>query len=291
MDGSWLPKHTFVILFQIQGHTANALEDLDSDELLDDTELESIDNFLDSIIDTYEEMRTLIDEGMENYRRRNMSVVKSDKRTEPDSNNQINIQVSLSGTDVWRRFMTSGECTLEEIHNIIQLLFGWTGKYPHRFVIESRSRKFKQGEALDNTLNLYELHSQGIIELLYEYWTQWMVRLLLLSVHNVSHNAVQDAVQHAMQNEVSQSDNTQSDDKELHARCIAASGAAPPEALGGPLRFRRFISILRNEEGPEQTLAKKELGPDFNPDFFDMDACNKMLKAICEKKSAEQDGM
>ncbi|MDR0452620.1 MAG: hypothetical protein LBH15_06210, partial [Treponema sp.] len=54
-DSSWFPKHTFVILSQIQSHAAMVMEDLDIDELPDDSELETIDNSLDSMIETYED--------------------------------------------------------------------------------------------------------------------------------------------------------------------------------------------------------------------------------------------
>ncbi|GHV87131.1 hypothetical protein AGMMS50255_4270 [Spirochaetia bacterium] len=48
IDPSWLPKHTYIVLSQIQGHAAGVMEDLDSDEAPAEGDLEAMDNSLDS---------------------------------------------------------------------------------------------------------------------------------------------------------------------------------------------------------------------------------------------------
>jgi hypothetical protein len=53
INAAWLPKHTFIILSQIQSHTAAVLEDLDIDAPPTNEELEAMDNSLDSMIETY----------------------------------------------------------------------------------------------------------------------------------------------------------------------------------------------------------------------------------------------
>ena len=77
IDPSWLPKHTYVILSQIQGHAAGILEDLDTGEVPPETELEAMDNSLDSMIETYEDIKELIDDALDNFRQNNISVVKN----------------------------------------------------------------------------------------------------------------------------------------------------------------------------------------------------------------------
>jgi hypothetical protein len=98
INSAWLPKHTFVILSQIQGHAASVLEDLDTDETPEAVELDAMENSLDSMIETYEDMRCLIEEAMESFRRSNISVVSQGALW-------INVQASLGGTDIWRRFV------------------------------------------------------------------------------------------------------------------------------------------------------------------------------------------
>jgi len=75
MDRAWLPPHTFITLSQIQIHAAAALEELDVDDAPEDTELQAMDSALDSMLETYEDIRAQINESMENFRRSRLSLV------------------------------------------------------------------------------------------------------------------------------------------------------------------------------------------------------------------------
>jgi hypothetical protein len=167
INPSWLPKHTFVVLSQIQSHAASVLEDLDLDEAPEPADLEAMDNSLDSMIETYEDIKELIDDALDSFRRNNLSVVKpgaADKapvwRT---------VQLGLSGADVWRRLVLPESCSLQELHRVIQVLFDWEGERCQFSVVRS-SRNIGGGEQKSLNLNntLEELNERGIIELLYE---------------------------------------------------------------------------------------------------------------------------
>jgi hypothetical protein len=62
-------------------------------------------------------------------------------------------------------------------------------------------------------------------------------------------------------------------------RCVAGSGAAPPEFIAGPVKFRRLVSALASGNDLERLGARQELGPDFIPGDFNLDACNRNLGA------------
>ena len=61
-------------------------------------------------------------------------------------------------------------------------------------------------------------------------------------------------------------------------RFVAGEGAAPPEVVGGPLRFRRILSAITSSNNAEKQAALQEVGSDFAPDLFDMERCNKRLR-------------
>jgi hypothetical protein len=67
--------------------------------------------------------------------------------------------------------------------------------------------------------------------------------------------------------------------KEEVIRCVAGEGVAPPEAVGGPLRFRKILSILEGGSDMEKQAALHELGPDFVPGLFHMDKCNRDMNS------------
>jgi hypothetical protein len=159
------------------------------------------------------------------------------------------LQFSIGGADVWRRVLVYGNCRLDEIHRIVQTIFGWK---------DSQLYQFSAGKVLENSLTLREAGSLGNMELLYEYGSKWTVRIMFLS-----HDENQG---------------------EQLIRCIAGEGAAPPEHVDGPLRFRRFLSALESGNEEERRTAEEELGREFKGDIFNIERCNAVLKKIQEKK-------
>ena len=242
IDTSWLPRHTFIILSQIQNHTAAVLEDLDSDETLFDAELEALDNSLDSMIETYEDMKELIDEALGSFRRNKLAVVRSGDAHETFTERLL--QLSIGGTDVWRRVIVDDGCTLAELHWIIQTIFGCKN---------SQAFEFSDEEVFDLDTEIGELEAENTVELLYCYGAKWTVKVVILSRQEVP--------------------------AKRPVRCVAGSGAAPPEFIGGPVKFKRVLSALECGNDMERHTARRELGPDFDPGEFDLKACNRILSA------------
>ncbi|MDR1398695.1 MAG: plasmid pRiA4b ORF-3 family protein [Treponema sp.] len=232
-----LPKHTFIILSQIQEHAAAVLEDLNTDKEPPESDFEAIDNSIDSMIDTYEDIRGLINESMDDFRQRNFSVVRN---IDSNSGEGRIVQISITGTDVWRRLDMSSSYSLLDTHRMIQFLFNWKGAYGFRFLSGNKT--------LDSKQCLHELN--GTIEVSYEYGPKWIVKLMFLSASEL--------------------------DKGV--RCIAGAGSAPPETLDGPIRFRRYLDILENGSPSEKRKIQQELGEGFDPTAFNTETCNTMLK-------------
>ena len=242
IDTSWLPRHTFIILSQIQSHTAAVMEDLDSDGSLPEAELEALDNSLDSMIETYEDMKELIDDALGSFRRNKLAVIRSGVNF--GKINERLIQLTIGGTDVWRRIIIDENRTLAELHQIIQTVFGWHN---------SQSFRYSDGDEFDGKTRIHELAAANVNELLYEYGTKWTVKIMILS--------------------------RQETPAKRPVRCVAGSGAAPPEFVAGPLKFRRLVSALESGNDMERLGARQELGTDFVPDDFNLDACNRRLGA------------
>jgi hypothetical protein len=241
IDLSWFPRHTFIILSQIQNHTACVMEDLDFDEPPPAAELEAMDSSLDSMIDTYEDIKQLIDEALNSFRRNKLAIIRAGSNS--DLVTERLLQLSIGGIDVWRRLIVNESCSLGELHQIIQTGFGW--RNTQEFVFRADSK------GLDVDTRLTELAARNIVELLYEYGTKWIVRIMILSRY--------------------ESPGSKS------VRCVAGAGAAPPEFINGPLKFRRAVSALESGNDIERLDARQELGLEFTPGEFDLDACNRNL--------------
>jgi hypothetical protein len=249
IDPAWLPKHTFVILSQIQSHAAGVLEDLDTGEAPPDEELEAIDNSLDSMIETYEDIKELIDEALDSFRRNKLSVVKGNS---PGVTGRL-VQVSIGGINVWRRVLLPETMNLEELHRVVQGAFGWKDTLNHRFRIEKM-------EAVPS-LSLKEMGKEDLMELSYEYGTKWTIKIILLSRYEGESGE--------------------------RVRCVAGAGAAPPEQIEGPLRYRKFLLALERGNEAERQGAERELGAGFDPNYFDLEECSRLLHAWISGKKPQ----
>jgi hypothetical protein len=233
------------VLSQIQGHAAGLLEDLAFDDSVPEAEFETINNSLDSMVETYTDIKELIDEAIDNFRRNNLFLVRGNEST---GEAWRLVQFSISGTDVWRRALIPGESAMEDIHSFIQAGFDWKNSSRYRFYAEVRGER----QFLHEKMKLDDACSQGMTELMYEYGVNWTVRVIVMSPHKPSPG---EAV-----------------------RCIAGAGAAPPENIGGPLRFRKILNAYKADTQKLSLLS--ELGPDFKPDVFDIEKCNRNISLI-----------
>jgi hypothetical protein len=273
IDPSWLPKHTFVVLSQIQSHAAEILEDLDQSEPMEQMELDAIDNSLDSMIETYEDLKKLTEDAMHSFRRNNFSVVKLDRKENADDN-FITLQVSLGGTAIWRRITLPASSSLHDLHRIIKVLFSWE-KDKFRFTA-SRTGKSNTAAGRRAILNapiqaeetLDALDSKGTAELLYEYGTLWTLKILFLrgsfSVPEISEPRIKIL---PIRKNISTQDFGEGTLSAI--RCIAGEGAAPPPSMEGPLEYKKYLAAAKNR-GDAQ----------FDPDAFDAAECNRRLAAM-----------
>ncbi|MDL2228986.1 plasmid pRiA4b ORF-3 family protein [Treponema sp. OttesenSCG-928-L16] len=259
IDEAWLPKHTFVILSQIQEHAAGILEDLDVDEQAPEMELETLDNSLDSMIETYEDIRDLIEESLDSFRKVNISVVRKGAPLTGAKLCRV-MQASLSGTNVWRRFIVGGSASLDILHGVLQILFQWKNRFPYKFTAQDiGGTGLPESILLDSRRKLEDLVKAGISELDYEYGKDWVLKLMFLSAAE-SHGPEQ-------------------------VLCSAGSGAPPPEDLGGPKDFGRLIAALESGRGPDWEAAVKTLGTAFDPARFDAAEYNRSLASVSISKT------
>ncbi|MCL2602478.1 MAG: plasmid pRiA4b ORF-3 family protein [Treponema sp.] len=230
IDVSWLPRHTFIILSQIQSHTAYVLEDLNVDQSPPETELEVMDSSLDSMLETYEDIKELIDDALDSWRRNKLTVIRPGVNLAEVCEHLI--QVSIGGVDVWRRIVVDENYTLNDLHRIIQAVFLWREMQDFTFVFDS-------GEKADGAMTIKNIQERNVSELRYEYGETWNVRIMLLSRHESPASKP--------------------------VRCVAGAGAAPPESINGPLKFKRIVFALEGGNDVERLNARQELGAEFYP--------------------------
>jgi hypothetical protein len=286
VDSSWFPKHTFIVLSQIQNHAAAILENLSLDEAPPDSELETFDNSLDSMIETYEDIKELVDDALDSFRRNNLSVV---KKSGPGQDGAETLQISLGGTDIWRRIVLPASCRLSDLHRIIQILFGWdrngeagknddeeprgeeAGSSPQNFKLYQKSspqyqysvtraagvrRRGLSDKPPRPGDSLEELRGRGVNELLYEYGNQWTVKILFFNSGGETVIVFPGSA-----------------GSTAPIRCVAGEGAPPPPSLDGPLSFRKFLAACEQEKTSK-----------YDPAVFDLAELNRQLAVVSLSK-------
>ena len=248
IDSTWLPKHTFIMLSQIQGHAAILLEDLAFYDSHIESEITIIDNSIDSMIDTFADIKELINTSMDNFRRSSLTVIHGGK-----TSGQLwrMIQISISSLDVWRRAIVTHECTIEELNKLILVSMSWSGSLRSRFYCETPDGG---KEYLHDKIKLGDIDFRGKKELIYEYGSKWTVKIIILSSYQPAKNDV--------------------------IRFVTGSGAAPPEHIEGPRHFRKLLNSIEAGGNSEKQSARRELGKDYSYDIFDIDKLNRNLRAV-----------
>jgi hypothetical protein len=248
IDPSRFPRHTFILLSQILTHTAGALEDLDTDEALDDPELMIMDNSLDSMIETYEDIKERIDKNIDVYRRSRLTLIHTGRDNAVCAQS---LQFNIGGTDIWRRVVLPNACRLSEVHVCIQACFGWKNIYPYRFTIPA-----VRYNELNPKITLDDISTQGVGELLYEYGSIWTVQVMFFARIEVERSET--------------------------VHCTSGDGVAPPERIGGPIHFRRLLLALSDGLPGEKQKASLELGPNFDKEQFDLELCDRIIRRRIE---------
>ncbi|MCL2410498.1 MAG: plasmid pRiA4b ORF-3 family protein [Treponema sp.] len=250
---AWLPKHTFIVLSQIQGHTAALLEDLAFDETVPDSDVTAMDNSLDSMIDTFTDIKELIRTAMDNYRQSNFTVIHGGKTSQWQRQLWRMIQLSIVNLDIWRRAIISHDSTMEDIHKLIQAGMSWSGTLRFRFYCELPCG---DKEYLHDKIKLGDINFRGKKELVYEY-AKWTVKIIIMSSYQPANIE--------------------------KTRFIAGEGAAPPENVDGPRHFKKLLmaqqhDILEIDGIMNKQPARFELGVESSSNGFDLEKANHKLR-------------
>ena len=201
---------------------------------------------MDSMVETYEDIKEMIDEALDSFRRNKLGLVRAGSNNNEASGHLL--QLSIGGIDVWRRLIVPDNCTLEELHKIIQAAFGWRNSMEYGFSAK---------DVIEESTTLKMLELDGITELHYEYGTKWTVKVIILSRYETPDTRP--------------------------VRCITGSGSAPPEFIVGPVKFKRVLASLESRNEIERARARQELGSGFSYDEFDLETCNLNLKSLGSK--------
>ena len=179
------------------------------------------------------------------------------------------IEVLLKGTDprIWRRFAVRADITLAKLHDVVQVVMGWTNSHLHLFTTPDHKRYGPRLPELglgleDDTLDerkarLCDVAPARGTKLLYEYdfGDSWEHALKVLKV-----GPPEPGVRYPV--------------------CLSGERACPPEDCGGVWGYYDFLQAMADPKHEQHDEMVEWHGCGFDADAFNLDAVNAMLRRL-----------
>lgn len=155
---------------------------------------------------------------------------------------------------IWRRLELPAGLHLDDLHWVMQIVFGWQNSHLHAFV---QGRRTLDNERIG--LENFFRKPNDRISYQYDFGDSWTHTITL---DGLLPKGGQGAV-----------------------RCLEGARAAPPEDCGGVPGYENLLVALANPKHPEHEDMVEWAG-EYDPEAFDIDAVNKTLAKIPVRKPA-----
>lgn len=161
--------------------------------------------------------------------------------------------------EIWRRFVVPATITLDRLHDVIQIIMGWTDCHLHQFIIgkntftedpESKEEGFEGGK-----YRLCDILKQKNNTLFYRYdlgdsWDHDLV----IEDNNYSDLQLSSIIE-----------------------CLDGARACPPEDIGGALGYYEFCKAIEDVKHDEHQRYLKWRGEKYNSEEFNIEEINVEL--------------
>ena len=164
---------------------------------------------------------------------------------------------------IWRRILAPGNLTLPQLHAVLQIAMGWTNSHLHGFQVGEQfytepDPEYSDTTVLDERRVRLDRIAPGVgAHFVYEYdfgdgWEHTLVVEQILPP----------------------------DPDAAYPRCIDGERACPPEDVGGAFGYSQFLDAIHDPRHPEHDEWLQWVGGSFDPEAFDRQKTNALLKVF-----------
>jgi hypothetical protein len=173
------------------------------------------------------------------------------------------LRVTLLGVTppIWRSVLVSGNVSLKKLHQVIQIAMGWANSHVHVF-----TRANTKEPASDPRFGLEDTRDTARIKL----------RSFAPKVR--SRFRYEYDLGDCWQHEVVVEDIVSPEGTGRTPRCVDGARACPPEDCGGIDGYATLVAAMRDRSHPEHAHFRDWLGRTFEPEQFDLEAVNDLLR-------------
>lgn len=182
------------------------------------------------------------------------------KKLRSDTVFQLKITLKHIKPPIWRRVLVQSDTKLPDLHKILQTVMGWTNSHLHQFVFNNSFYALPDDESFPDIVDYRKIKLDSLItapksKIMYEYdfGDGW------------EHDIVIEKV-------------LERDNNMLYPVCTGGKRNCPPEDCGGPLGYESLVDIISDPGHGEYDDMIEWLGDDFDPEEFDSDLVNELLR-------------
>lgn len=161
---------------------------------------------------------------------------------------------------IWRRFLVKSSVKLPVLHGIIQTVMGWTDSHLHHFI--KKGTFYCIPDEFSDELPTRDYRKVKVSDLLaakgdkviyeYDFGDGWEHDLILEDILPLGEGR-------------------------FYPKCLAGKRNCPPEDCGGSWGYEDILKALKAEDKTEYEDLLEWVG-DYDPEYFDLDQTNEMLK-------------
>jgi hypothetical protein len=180
------------------------------------------------------------------------------------------IKMTLRATDppIWRRIQTT-DCTLEELHALIQVTMGWG--FEHLYLFNIGGVEYADLDMMRDDEDIEDACDTMLSEVLplqnrrprfeyeYDFGDSWIHQLIVEERFFQAKGV-------------------------MYPICVAGERACPPEDCGGPWSYPDFVERIRNLDHSGYVETLDWVGDKFDPETFDLEAVNSELRRMRTRK-------
>jgi hypothetical protein len=168
--------------------------------------------------------------------------------------------------EIWRR-VELPDCTLEDLHWVIQLCMPWTNSHLWEFTVGNQRFGMDMEDA---PFAMEEDDSEPAYE----------VQLSKLVAAGVKKFNYQYDFGDSWDHIITFEKPATRDPKAKYPRCVAGARACPPDDCGGAPGYEQLLEILADKKHPDHEHMMEWAGGPIDPEAFDLDAINKALQQL-----------
>jgi hypothetical protein len=178
---------------------------------------------------------------------------------------QFRVTLKDSDPPIWRRIQVP-DCTLGQLHEILQVVMGWEESHLHQFIIRGAYYGPQDPDHTDWDMETHDEEELPISQIVkmgrktrftyeYDFGDSWQHEIVL--------------------------EKTLEPEPDVgYPRCVEGERACPPEDCGGVWGYAEFLEAIADPKHESHEDMLEWIGGKFDPEKFDLDAVNRELRGL-----------